>query len=257
MTYHHYPQIKITGDTSVAVVFGNEISKDIHLKIRAFDELLKDEAIEGIYETVPTYCTLMIHYAPEIIRYGELESRLSKLLEVLEVSGKAQRISSVVMEIPVLYGGEYGPDLEYVAEYNHLTPDEVIKIHQEPEYLIYMLGFTPGFPYMGGMDERIATPRLQTPRVLIPAGSVGIAGKQTGIYPLDSPGGWQLIGRTPVKLYDADRDTPILLDAGLHVKFVSIDKAEYDRICQEIEAGTCRLRTYVKKEGDQNGYSIS
>lgn len=239
-----YPQIKITGDTSVAVLFGNEITEEINTRIRAFDELLNEEQIDGIYETVPTYCTLTIHYAPEKIRYPELEAKLKKLLSV---SHEAQKMNTIVMEIPVCYGGEFGPDLGYVAEHNNLTSEEVIRIHTEAEYLIYMLGFTPGFSYMGGMDERIATPRLKTPRVLIPAGSVGIAGKQTGIYPIDSPGGWQLIGRTPVKLYDADRDTPILLDAGLHVKFVPVDEAEYARIQAKIELGRYHCHTYVKE----------
>ena len=240
-----YPQIKITGDTSVAIVFGDEISSEINTRIRAFDEALNEEQIDGVYETVPTYCTLTIHYAPEIIRYSELRDRLEKMLRV---SHKAQKLNTIVMEIPVLYGGDYGPDLGYVAEYNHMTPEEVIKRHTSAEYLIYMLGFTPGFSYMGGMDEQIATPRLKTPRVLIPAGSVGIAGKQTGIYPIDSPGGWQLIGRTPVKLYDAQRDTPILLDAGLHVKFVPIDENEYKRIQSRIELGKYHCRTYVKED---------
>lgn len=240
-----YPQIKITGDTSVAVVFGNEISEKINTEIRAFDEALAEEQIDGIYETVPTYCTLMIHYAPEKILFGELKEKLEKLLEV---SHKAKKISTVIMEIPVLYGGEYGPDIAFVAEHNNMTEDEVIKIHSEAEYLIYMLGFTPGFSYMGGMDERIATPRLKTPRVVIPAGSVGIAGKQTGIYPIDSPGGWQLIGRTPVRLYDANRDVPILLDAGLHVKFIPIDEAEYARISERVEQGKYTCRTYVKED---------
>ena len=240
-----YPQIKITGDTSVAIVFGDEISSEINTRIRAFDEALNEEQIDGVYETVPTYCTLTIHYAPEVIRYSELHDRLEKMLRV---SHKAQKLNTIVMEIPVLYGGEYGPDLSYVAEYNHMTPEEVIKRHTSAEYLIYMLGFTPGFSYMGGMDERIATPRLKTPRVLIPAGSVGIAGKQTGIYPIDSPGGWQLIGRTPVKLYDAQRDTPILLDAGLHVKFVPIDENEYKRIQSRIELGKYHCHTYVKED---------
>lgn len=240
-----YPQIKITGDTSVAIVFGDEISSEINTRIRAFDEALNEEQIDGVYETVPTYCTLTIHYAPEIIRYSELRDRLEKMLRV---SHKAQKLNTIVMEIPVLYGGDYGPDLGYVAEYNHMTPEEVIKRHTSTEYLIYMLGFTPGFSYMGGMDEQIATPRLKTPRVLIPAGSVGIAGKQTGIYPIDSPGGWQLIGRTPVKLYDAQRDTPILLDAGLHVKFVPIDENEYKRIQSRIELGKYHCRTYVKED---------
>ena len=239
-----YPQIKITGDTSVAVVFGNEISTDINTKIRAFDEALAEEQIDGVYETVPTYCSLTIHYAPEKIRYEALKEKLEALLAV---SHKAQKLNTIVMEIPVVYGGEYGPDLETVAAHNGMSPEDVIRIHSGAEYLIYMLGFTPGFSYMGGMDESIATPRLKTPRVLIPAGSVGIAGKQTGIYPIDSPGGWQLIGRTPVKLYDAHRDTPILLDAGLHVKFIPIDEAEYKRIETRIEQGRYHCHSYVKE----------
>lgn len=240
-----YPIIKIVSDTALAVVFGDEISYDVNTKIRAFDEALNEEQIDGIYETVPTYCALTIHYAPEQIRYGALCEKIQKLLSV---NHKAQKMNDIVMEIPVLYGGEYGPDLQHVAEYNHLTPEEVIRIHTGKEYLIYMLGFTPGFSYMGGMDESIATPRLKTPRVLIPAGSVGIAGKQTGIYPIDSPGGWNLIGRTPVKLYDANRDTPILLDAGIHVKFISVDKTEYHRIASRVELGRYHCRTYVKED---------
>lgn len=240
-----YPQIQITGDTSVAIVFGDEISEDINIKIRAFDKALNDEQIVGVYETVPTYCALTIHYAPEVIRYRELHDKLQKMLAQ---SHKIQKMNTIVMEIPVLYGGEYGPDLEYVAKHNNMTPEEVIRRHSGAEYLIYMLGFTPGFSYMGGMDESIATPRLKTPRVLIPAGSVGIAGKQTGIYPIDSPGGWQLIGRTPVRLYDANRDTPILLDAGLHVKFIPIDEAEFQRITSRIEQGRYHCHTYVKED---------
>ncbi len=239
----NYPQIKISADTSVAVVFGDEISEEINTKIRAFDEALREEQIDGIYETVPTYCSLTVHYAPEKIRYGELCEKLNRLLSV---SHTAKRISTVVIEIPVCYGGKHGPDLEYVAQYHHMTPQEVISIHTGAEYLIYMLGFTPGFSYMGGMDEQIATPRLTTPRVLIPAGSVGIAGKQTGIYPIDSPGGWQLIGRTPVRLYDAGRDTPILLDAGMRVHFIPIDVTEYKRIETEVAKGRYYCRTYVK-----------
>ena len=238
-----YPIIKISGDTSVSVVFGNEISDETHLKIRAFDEALNEEQIEGIYETVPTYCALTIHYAPEVIRYHELCRELER---ILAVSHKAHKLNTIVIEIPVLYGGEYGPDLAFVAEHNHLSEEEVIRIHTETEYLIYMLGFTPGFSYMGGMNKRISTPRLKEPRVLIPAGSVGIAGDQTGIYSVDSPGGWQLIGRTPVHLYDPERDNPILLDAGMHVRFFPVDAAEYRRIQSRVEAGRYLCRSYVK-----------
>ena len=208
----------LTGDTSVTVEFGNEISTEINAKIRAFNIALQQSKIPGIVETVPTYRSLAVHYDPEVI------------LDSIRIP------PSDVLEIPVLYGGEEGPDIEFVAEHNGKTVQEVIDIHTSTEYLIYMLGFTPGFTYLGGMSEEIATPRLKTPRVKIPAGSVGIAGAQTGVYPMDSPGGWQLIGRTPVRMYDPDRATPILPEAGQYIKFYAIDKAEYDRIAA-LEAG--------------------
>ncbi|MBE6036327.1 MAG: 5-oxoprolinase subunit PxpB [Clostridiales bacterium] len=239
------PIIKISSDTSLAIEFGSEISYEINSKIRAFDKALAAEQIEGIVETVPTYCSLTIHYEPELIRYKELREKLETLLAG---SYEGQSGPAAVIEIPVLYGGEFGPDLEHVAEHNSLTPKQVIELHSGGEYLVYMLGFTPGFSYLGGMDERLATPRLKTPRVLIPGGSVGIAGAQTGIYPMDSPGGWQLIGRTPVKLYDPRREQPILLDAGEYIKFRAIDQAEYDRILAQAEAGTYQCKVTLREE---------
>lgn len=223
----------LTGDTSVTVEFGNEISTEINAKIRAFNIALQQSKIPGIVETVPTYRSLAVHYDPEVIRYGALVKKLQGLMGQLD---SIQIPPSDVLEIPVLYGGEEGPDIEFVAEHAGKTVQEVIDIHTSTEYLIYMLGFTPGFTYLGGMSEEIATPRLKTPRVLIPGGSVGIAGAQTGVYPIDSPGGWQLIGRTPVRMYDPDRATPILPEAGQYIKFYAIDKAEYDRIAA-LEAG--------------------
>ena len=181
-------------------------------------------------ETVPTYRSLMIHYDPGIIQFAPLVQRLQSLLDGLDL---VEIPPSQVLEIPVLYGGEMGPDLDFVAQHAQKTPQEVISIHTSTEYLIYMLGFTPGFAYLGGMDERIATPRLETPRVKIPAGSVGIAGSQTGIYPIDSPGGWQLIGRTPVRMYDPDRETPILPQAGQYIQFYPITQAEYNEIAAQ------------------------
>ena len=133
------------------------------------------------------------------------------------------------LEIPVVYGGEYGPDLEYVAEHNGISTEEVVEIHHSSSYLIYMLGFVPGFPYLGGMSEKIATPRLKSPRVAIPAGSIGIAGAQTGIYPLESPGGWQLIGRTPLKLFDPGKEDPFLPKPGHYLKFFPIEEKDFEK----------------------------
>ena len=235
----------LTGDTSLCVEFGNEISTEINAKIRAFNIALQQSKIPGIVETVPTYRSLAVHYDPEVILYGALVKKLKGLLGQLD---SIQIPPSDVLEIPVLYGGEEGPDIEFVAEHNGKTVQEVIDIHTSTEYLIYMLGFTPGFTYLGGMSEEIATPRLKTPRVLIPGGSVGIAGAQTGVYPIDSPGGWQLIGRTPVRMYDPDRATPILPEAGQYIKFYAIDKAEYDRIAA-LEAGEgYTVRRHPRKE---------
>lgn len=235
----------LTGDTSLSMEFGNEISEQINAEIRAFNILLEKKELPGIVETVPTYRSLMIHYDPGVVTFKALVSELEHMTGELE---QVEIPPSDVLEIPVLYGGEMGPDLAFVAKHANKTEEEVIRIHSSVEYLIYMLGFTPGFTYLGGMSEEIETPRLETPRVLIPAGSVGIAGKQTGVYPIDSPGGWQLIGRTPVRMYDPDRETPILPRAGQYIRFRRIDQKEYDRIASEEAAGTYVCNRYPRKE---------
>lgn len=225
----------VSGDCSVCVEFGNEISPEINKKIRAFKIAVEKSGIPGIVETVPTYRSLLVHYKPEVIGFGELTGKFEDLMSSLS---NIQIPPPTVIEIPVLYGGEMGPDIENVAEHNHKTVEEVIRIHTSEDYLIYMLGFIAGFPYLGGMSKEIATPRLKSPRVKIDGGSVGIAGEQTGVYPVDSPGGWQLIGRTPLKLYDADREKPVLLEAGQYIRFKSITQEEYDRIVKEVADGT-------------------
>ena len=241
----------LTGDTSLSAEFGNEISETINAQIRAFTIALEKSDISGIVELVPTYRSCMIHYDPGAISYAALVKRLEALiggLDAIEIP------PSDVLEVPVLYGGEeMGPDLAFVAEHAGISKEEVVKVHTSVPYLIYMLGFTPGFTYLGGMSDKLETPRLKQPRVKIPAGSVGIAGKQTGVYPIDSPGGWQLIGRTPVRMYDPDRETPILPQAGQYIQFVSIDQAEFDRIAAEEAAGgyKCRKYPYVKPEGKE------
>lgn len=220
-------RILISSDCSLCVEFGNTISDRVNRRVNAYAAILEQAAIPGVIELVPTYRSLTVHYRPEIIEYKRLSLILEKLLrEVTETTNLPEEKIS----IPVLYGGVFGPDLCHVAACHGLTEQEVINLHCKPSYLIYMVGFLPGFCYLGGLDERIATPRLKVPRVSIPEGSVGIADQQTGIYPIQSPGGWQLIGRTPIKLYDPNREEPILPRAGMHLKFCPIDQKEFDRI---------------------------
>ena len=183
-----------------------------------------------------------------------MEISFGNLKEIIELAFKksetneSKSFSREIVEIPVFYGGELGPDLDFVANYNQLSSEEVVKIHSSEEYLIYMIGFTPGFPYVGGMSEKIATPRLQTPRTKIPAGSVGIAANQTGIYPVESPGGWQLIGRTPLQLFDYRKENPFLLDAGHYLSFKPIDQSEFNKISEEVLKGTYQV-VRLRKEG--------
>lgn len=222
-------KIKIAGDSSILVEFGNEISPEINARIAATVNIIRDQHILGIVDMIPTYCSLLINYDVRVIRYEELKKRIKAILraDIKGSSGKKR-----IYEIPVCYGGEYGPDMEFICKNAGLSEEEVIAIHSSKDYLIYMLGFLPGFTYLGGLDERIHTPRLSNPRLKIPAGAVGIGGSQTGIYPMESPGGWQLMGSTPVKTYDPDRAVPILVEAGEYIRFVPVDEAEYKRIAE-------------------------
>lgn len=225
-----HPRFLRAGDLGLLVEFADKIDPEINQKIRKFFIALEKVPIEGVTETVPTYRSLLIFYDPARTSFEHLQK------DFLNLEGKLGEITippPTTVEIPVLYGGEYGPDLDFVAKHNGLTPEEVIKIHTSGTYLIYMLGFTPGFPFLGGLSEKLFTPRLKTPRTVVPAGSVGIANNQTGIYPIDSPGGWQLIGKTPVKLYDPKRENPILLKAGNYLKFKRITEGEHQKILQQ------------------------
>ena len=225
-------RIRIAGDSSLLVEFGKEINPEINGQIASFVQLIREQQIEGIIDMIPTYCSLLINYDPRIILYDDIKNRIQDLLKI-EIAGGER--SKRIFEIPVCYGGEYGPDLELIAKNAGLSEEEVIKIHSGTDYLIYMLGFLPGFTYLGGLDERIHTPRLPNPRIRIEAGSVGIGGSQTGIYPLDSPGGWNLMGKTPVRTYDPNRDPAILVEAGDYIRFVPIDEDEYKRIADLVE----------------------
>lgn len=222
------PTISPVGDCAISIDFGQVIDPKINRHIRQTIERIQELKLDGITELVPTYCALLIQYDAMLYSYSDICNLMEPLLEPSATDDANERV--IVIEIPTVYGGEFGPDLGFVASHNNLSEDEVVSIHSGTDYLVYMLGFIPGFTYLGGMDPRIATPRLSSPRTLIPAGSVGIAGEQTGTYPSDSPGGWQIIGRTPVTMYDMSKEQAALLSAGDYVRYVPIDEAEYNRI---------------------------
>ena len=238
------PKILVAGDSSVLIEFGNEINPETNRRIAATVQLIRDQQIEGIVDMIPTYCALLINYDPRVILYDPLVKRLQSLLKIEVKAGESKKR---VYEIPVCYGGKYGPDMDVIASHAGLTEDEVIQIHSSRDYLIYMLGFLPGFTYLGGLDERIHTPRLNTPRVRIEAGSVGIGGSQTGIYPLDSPGGWNLMGKTPVRTYDPEREVPILVEAGEYIRFVPVTEEEYLNIDEQVRNGTYQVTVHEEE----------
>ena len=227
-------KLKPVGDTALLAEFGNEISVDINEKVHALFSALSSACVDGISEMIPTYSSLTVIYDPTVLKYSELCS----ILTSLENNDSVENRTSSLFTVPVCYGGDLGPDLSDVSTLTGLSEDEVIKIHTSVSYRIYMLGFLPGFAYLGGLDESIACPRLTSPRTLIPAGSVGIGGKQTGVYPVASPGGWRLIGTTPLKLYDPSRSDPIVYRAGDYIRFASVSKHEFDLIAEEIASGT-------------------
>ena len=228
------------GDKALTVELGDSISPETNRRVRDLLVAIESQQIPGVVDLVPSYRSLLVYYDPLQLNLPQLEEHLSALEQNLD---QAAVHAPKVVEIPTLYGGEYGPDLEHVAEHNGLSPEEVIQIHSSADYLVYMMGFTPGFPYLGGMSEKIATPRLQTPRTAIPAGSVGIAEQQTGVYPIQSPGGWQLIGRTPVQLFDPQRDPPVVVEAGDFIRFAPITETTYHVVQQQVQVGNYQLTT--------------
>lgn len=221
---------------AVTLEFGTAISEALMNRVNSFNQLLSGNPLPGMYQTVPAYASLTVYFDPVTLIYSTLpgitcfEKARGYILELDRRSDPTEKsTASRLITIPVCYGGAFGPDLEFVAGRHQLTIGEVIRLHSKVEYKVYMIGFIPGFSYMGGLNPILETPRKQTP-VRVPAGAVGIAGNQTGVYPLDTPGGWQIIGRTPLKMFDAGRDEPSLLKAGDRVRFETINLSEFEKL---------------------------
>jgi inhibitor of KinA len=223
------------GETGIVVELGKQIELETHNKVQALASYLEKENVPAVMEYIPTFTSVTIYY--DCIQAADLKAKygvnspfgvMKMILEekIRDIEIKDDHISEIV-DIPVCYGGNHGPDLELVARHNNLSQKEVIDIHSSGTYLIYMIGFAPGFPYLGGLSKEIYTPRRESPRLKIPAGSVGIAGNQTGIYPIETPGGWQLIGRTPLSLFDPNQTPPTLLKAGSRIRFNPITQGDY------------------------------
>ncbi len=224
------PEFLPLGGCGVRMQFGSEISPAVSARIRRFGAALDAAPIPGTTEWVCGYAVVTVYYRPWRIGYEDLCTALRQRLRRSgeDEAGFVER----VVEIPVCYGGGFGPDLEEVAAWHRLTARQVIRRHSRPVYRVYFLGFLPGFAYLGGLPRSLETPRRSSPRRGVPAGSVGIAGRQTGVYPLETPGGWQIIGQTPLRLYDPQREAPALLAAGDRVKFVPIDAARYRELVE-------------------------
>lgn len=227
--------IRPLGDSALVIQLGDGISPTTHEKVKNLSNLLEKEPFTGLIESVPSYNSLTIYYNPVAVNMSNADKEASSpykkvgafILSLLDKLGTSEKPEQRLITIPVLYGGEFGPDLEYVATYHGISVEKVIQIHSSNDYLVYMIGFAPGFPFMGGMDERIATPRKESPRLAIAPGSVGIAGKQTGIYPLETPGGWQIIGRTPLDLFLPELSPPTMLQSGDRIRYVPITNEEF------------------------------
>lgn len=229
---------RIEGDSAVLMEFGQKITEECNDQVQDMVQKIERGNLQGIRDLIPAFCTLMVCYDPSV---WTTDALIDQLKALQQVTAQAKKCRKRIVEIPVCYGGYFGPDLQYVADHAGMTKEEVIAVHSRTPYRIYMLGFLPGFPYLGGLDERLVTPRLAIPRTRIPAGSVGIGGSQTGIYPMASPGGWQLIGRTPLDIYDAKREEPFLYEAGDEIQFVPIDSDTYYEIRHQILRGTWKL----------------
>lgn len=240
------PRLRPLGDAAIRIGIGEGIDPSVHRRVRAACLALDRARLPGVLECVPTYEAVTVFYRPYVARYADLEGAIEATLADLR---EGEVPAGRRFTLPVRYGGPWGPDLDSVASSRGMSPEEVIEVHQGAAYRVYLIGFAPGFPYLGGLPERLWTPRLETPRTSVPAGSVGIGGEQTGVYPLETPGGWRIIGRTPVPLYDPARTPPALLAAGDFVRFRSVATEEY----RDVEDRVSRRTYAVESEPEEGG----
>ena len=219
-----FPKFNPVGESAVLFELDEDLSPAINRRVHALDSCMQANSLQGVREWVPAYSSVLVIFDPLLVEISKVKSWLKDCLENISDidAGKTRKLI-----IPVHYGGENGPDLAYVASYNHLSPGEVVRRHTAQTYHVGMMGFTPGFAYLLGLDPSLTTPRLKSPRTLVPAGSVGIAGGQTGIYPMESPGGWQLIGRTEMALFDPDQPPYFLLSPGDEVQFQAVNQGRF------------------------------
>lgn len=245
------PKFLGSGESCLVVEFADGIDRAANVRLQNLRHVLDAKQIHGLREFVPTYRSLSIHHDPMVLPRKRLEAIVEHALgELGDVSESQKRI----LVMPVVYGGEYGPDMENVCGHTGLSEEEVVGRHTGTDCYCFMIGFTPGFSYLGGMDETLETPRLANPRTLIPAGSVGIAGKQTGAYSIDSPGGWQLIGRTPLRLFDPLNElNPTLIDAGDWIRFKAVTESEYKKIQAEVASYKYKPEHIFESDGSGGG----
>jgi inhibitor of KinA len=222
------------GDSALVVEIGRRVDEATHHRVQAALHLLESPPLRGVTEVVPAFTTLTLFYDPLVLAESgrATESLVSQLTRSVRsrlrtLPARVKEVPGRIIEIPICYGGEFGPDLQEVATRTRLKPEEVVLRHSRADYLVYMLGFSPGFPYLGGLPESLSVPRRANPRPTVPPGSVGIVNHQSCIYPMATPGGWNLIGRTPVKLFFPNEEPPALLRAGDHVKFRAITPKQF------------------------------
>ena len=221
------------GDRALAVEFGQTVDAGANRQVIALAESLAHEPVEGITECVPTYRSLLVSYDPQILRGAALEVLLAKRIKALTPGAEAGRL----WPVPVVYGGAVGMDLEALAQEKSMSPEALISLHSSAEYRVYMIGFAPGFAYLGGLPDALHTPRLPVPRQSIPAGAIGIGGQQASINSVTGPSGWRFIGWTPWRAFDPERPEPFLFAAGDRLRFVPVSAGEGEQIAQGIAAG--------------------